>query len=478
MSIWSGRKEGSCMEVSRFLPIIIPGIIVQIAIQAYFIRHALRNGELSRAKRRAYALAIAVLNLPAAAVYLFNNRRTEKRMARDFEGVDVDPNIKQGIFVMLVIAYEIFSLRIIADNVENPYQGLLAGLLAYCFVIMVINNLFIDENSGILYYILPITQLVIAIPIEYLDNSYFAQFIVLIVTASIINRFPFRLARPYTMAAFCAYWIGGVAKALRFNGLDGMDEIISYLYINTLLFVLVIAAFYTLKRQLLTNNQLSAALERVQYQAEQLREMGAISERNRITAEIHDKVGHTLTSAVISIENAEKLFGDQPEEALEKLSLAKDQVKRGLGEIRLSVRTIRKGEVGNFPAALGELQEEMLQNTGMEISIIMDVKEAIPPILQGVLLGSIKECCTNSLKHGKANRADILFQDFRERLCMTYSDNGVGTDEIVYGFGLTAMKERVLGVGGTMNTESGPGEGFSVEITLPLVGVAGGEESE
>ena len=100
MSIWSGRKEGSCMEVSRFLPIIIPGIIVQIAIQAYFIRHALRNGELSRAKRRAYALAIAVLNLPAA-VYLFNNRRTEKRMARDFEGVDVDPNIKQGIFVML-----------------------------------------------------------------------------------------------------------------------------------------------------------------------------------------------------------------------------------------------------------------------------------------------------------------------------------------------------------------------------------------
>ncbi|MCR3956258.1 MAG: hypothetical protein NUK57_08150, partial [Gudongella sp.] len=277
-------KEGSEMEVGRFLPIIVPGVIVQIAIQAYFIRHALRNGELSSRRRKAYAIAIAILNLPAAVVYLFNNGRKDGRASNDFEGVDIDPNIRQGIFVMLVIAFEIFSLRIIADNMENPYQGLLVGLLAYCFVIMVINNLFIEEKSGILYHILPITQLVIAIPIEYLDNSYLAQFIVLIVTASIINRFPFRLARPYTMAAFCAYWLGGAAKALKFNGLDGMDEIISYLYINTLLFVLVIAAFYTLKRQLLTNNQLNAALARVQDQAQQLREMGAIAERNRITA--------------------------------------------------------------------------------------------------------------------------------------------------------------------------------------------------
>jgi signal transduction histidine kinase len=39
------------------------------------------------------------------------------------------------------------------------------------------------------------------------------------------------------------------------------------------------------------------------------------------------------------------------------------------------------------------------------------------------------------------------------------------------------MEERVLGIGGTMRTESVYGEGFSVEITIPLVGVAGGEES-
>lgn len=466
------------MAVGRFLPIIVPGVLIQIMIQVYYIRHALRNKELSKGKRRAYALAITVLNLPAAVVYLFNNRRKEVKMSNDFEGMDVDVNIKQGIFVMLVIAFEIFSLRIIADNMGNPYQGLLVGLLAYCFVIMIINNLLIGDESGILYHVLPITQLIMAVPIEYLDNSYFAQFIVLIVTASIINKFPFRLAKPYTIAAFCVYWIGGAAKALRFNGLEGMDEIISYLYINTLLFVLVIAAFYTLKRQLLTNNQLNAALERVQEQANQLKSMGAIAERNRITAQIHDTVGHTLTSAVISIENAEKLFDGQSEEAREKISLAKEQVKRGLGEIRISVRTIRDGDAGNFGAALKELLEEMRHNTGMEIMEIIDVKAEIPTIQQGVLLSSIKECCTNSLKHGRATRADILLQEFRESLCMTFSDNGMGTDSIEYGFGLGVMEERVMGIGGTMRAESVHGDGFSVEITIPIGRISGGEDDE
>jgi DNA-binding NarL/FixJ family response regulator len=251
------------MTVSRFLPIIIPGILIQLIVQAYYIRHALRNNDLTKARRRTFALAIAVLNLPAAVVYLFSNRSKEEKMTNDFEGVDVDPNIRQGIFVMLVIAFEIFSLRIIADNVDNPYRGILVGLLAYCFVIMIINNLFIDQSSGILYHLVPMTLIIMAIPIEYLDNSYFAQFIALLVTASIINRLPFKHARPYTIGAFCAFWIGGAAKALRFNGLGGMDEIISYMYINALIFILVIGAFYTLKRQLLTNNQLNAALVRV-----------------------------------------------------------------------------------------------------------------------------------------------------------------------------------------------------------------------
>jgi signal transduction histidine kinase len=465
------------MTVSRFLPIIIPGILIQLIVQAYYIRHALRNNDLTKARRRTFALAIAVLNLPAAVVYLFSNRSKEEKMTNDFEGVDVDPNIRQGIFVMLVIAFEIFSLRIIADNVDNPYRGILVGLLAYCFVIMIINNLFIDQSSGILYHLVPMTLIIMAIPIEYLDNSYFAQFIALLVTASIINRLPFKHARPYTIGAFCAFWIGGAAKALRFNGLGGMDEIISYMYINALIFILVIGAFYTLKRQLLTNNQLNAALVRVKEQEDQIRIMGAIAERNRITAEIHDTVGHTLTSAVIAIENAEKLFAGQPEEDLEKLSLAKDQVKKGLDEIRLSVRAIRDGNSGHFLTALKELLEEMRQNTGMEIVEIIEIKGKVPPVQQAVLLSSIKECCTNSLKHGKATRADILLQDFKKSMCMTFTDNGMGSHDFHHGFGLRAMEERVLGIGGTMRTESVYGEGFSVEITIPLVGVAGGEES-
>ncbi|HEX3072568.1 MAG TPA: ATP-binding protein [Ignavibacteriales bacterium] len=94
------------------------------------------------------------------------------------------------------------------------------------------------------------------------------------------------------------------------------------------------------------------------------------------------------------------------------------------------------------------------------------------PIQQSVLKQAIVECATNSIKHGKSTEADILIQQSKNMVSMTFSDNGAGSADIIFGFGLSTMRERVQSIGGTLRTESERGEGYTVTISIP----AGKEE--
>jgi len=69
--------------------------------------------------------------------------------------VDIDNNVKLGIFVLLAVVFEVFTMGVIADNTHNPQYLWIVGLLAFCFIIMLINNLLVNERPRLLYYLLP-----------------------------------------------------------------------------------------------------------------------------------------------------------------------------------------------------------------------------------------------------------------------------------------------------------------------------------
>ena len=462
------------MDIKDLLPIAVPGIVIQLLIMAYYIKHCWENNALSQKQKAVYIVAIAIFNIPAAAAYLFLTRKRPVDKKEDFADVEIDSHIRQGIFVLLIVTYEIFALRIISQNMHNAYYSLIIALLGTCFVIILINGLLVKKQHVLLYYLLPALQILLVMPIEYLDKSLNTQFIMMAVLAGIINGFPLRLVKIYSLGAFCIYLAINIAKALNIHGANA-DVIVSYIYVNILLFLLVFITFYSLKKQLLANKRLETALAALKEQSVQLEQMSAIKERTRIAGEIHDNVGHTLTSAVISIEAGEKLLGQSSTEALEKFSLAKDQVKRGLDDIRSSIKAIQKGEEKAFTAALYELLDDIHQNTGLDISHIAELKSDLLPIQKHVLLVAVKECATNSLKHGKSTKADLLLQEYKGSIHMTFSDDGKGTDDLSFGFGLQNMAARIQSLGGTMTTQSTKGEGFTVSISMPTGTRAEGE---
>ncbi|WP_128424963.1 sensor histidine kinase [Gudongella oleilytica] len=456
------------MQIRELLPIIIPGVLLQVLIQAYFIKHCWGNEKLSGKAKLWYIIAILLINLPAAAFYLIRSRDGNTSYEYEFKEIDIDDNLKLGIFVLLVVAYEIFSLRIISDNVYNPHYLLIVSLISYCFILGLIWNLIVRESNAILDHMLPAAQLMLMIPVLYLDNTYNSSLLLLIVSAIILNKLPITFSKIYLIASFGAFLAGGTAKALRFHDSMGFNEIINYIYVNALVFILITAAFYSLKKQLINNIRLDKALRIVKDQTEQIKEMSAASERNRITGEIHDTVGHTLASALISIEAAEELLGPAGGEAAEKLYLAKDQVKRGLNDIRSSIRSIRAGDDEPFDVSLCRMLDEVRQTTNIEVNCIVELKTELLSVQRGILLLAIKECTTNALKHGKCSEIDVLVQESKGEVKLTFSDNGKGSSSITPGSGLTIMRERIQGIGGTLGMSTSPGEGFTVNIAIPV----------
>ena len=83
----------------------------------------------------------------------------------------------------------------------------------------------------------------------------------------------------------------------------------------------------------------------------------------------------------------------------------------------------------------------------------------------------VQEGLTNSLKHAKANSADITVRYGGDDLELEVRDNGVGaaaSDGL--GHGLVGIQERVKIYGGEMSAGAAPGGGFVLTARLPLEG--------
>ncbi|PKM67987.1 MAG: hypothetical protein CVU95_04900 [Firmicutes bacterium HGW-Firmicutes-2] len=456
------------MSVNDFMPIIIPGAFMQVFIQAIYIKHCWHNHNLDQKKKWTYIVFIALFNLPAAAIYLFATRKLVNQVHQKKTSEGIERQIVEGIFICLVMAYEVLSLRVVTEKFDYDYFSLMILMLGISFILLIINKVFYDKMIPLLHITMPFVQTVMVVFIHFLGDSINTLLIVLVVIASVINNYPMRKSKLYIVFGFVLLLVdSGIKMGIAQQPVD-IDSMIGLIYVNMLVYVLFVAAFYTLKKQIITNTILEKALCDLQNQSEKLEEMSRIAERNRITGEIHDSVGHLLTTAAIAIEAGTMLMDKEPIKANQKFELAIKQVRDSLTQIRNSIKAIRDENIEDFDQQLNQLADAVTSSTGLKINIIMDEGIGILPIHQKVLLEAIKECMTNSLKHGEATELDLLIQIYKNSCQMTISDNGVGGEAFVLGTGLNIMKDRVESLGGQCQFEGRPLEGFTVSILLPM----------
>ena len=202
--------------------------------------------------------------------------------------------------------------------------------------------------------------------------------------------------------------------------------------------------------------------------AEALMEQSRLQERNRIAREIHDTVGHTLTSVLIQIEAGKRLLAKSSDLALEKLELSLNQVRKGLNEVRKSVRLL--GESGSQDEMLHieEFLQEIMKNTGISVKYHISEELKLNPAQRHVIYRALQEGITNGVRHGGSRSFKFSITENNDALKFILKDFGKGTNEVRFGFGLKSMQERVRELDGALEVRSQAGEGWSIIITVPL----------
>lgn len=199
-------------------------------------------------------------------------------------------------------------------------------------------------------------------------------------------------------------------------------------------------------------------------------ETSVIQERKRLSREIHDVVGYTLTNVRMMLEHATDMVQRQDPRLGGLLNEAREEVQSGLHETRKVLRQFREIENSSVDGIhyIQKLVKTFSQATGIEVRVNYgNLPWTFPPQFSTVLYRIVQESMTNAFRHGRANLVQIQFWIAHQRLFVNVEDNGIGGSAETPGIGLTGMAERITPLGGVLKTE-GRGRGFSLHVEIPF----------
>ncbi|WP_334073237.1 MULTISPECIES: hybrid sensor histidine kinase/response regulator transcription factor [Paenibacillus] len=199
----------------------------------------------------------------------------------------------------------------------------------------------------------------------------------------------------------------------------------------------------------------------------QIEKMTLLEERYRLARELHDTIGHSYTSLILGMESLRPQI--QSPEGEEKLEALLGLARNGLDDIRRQVHRMDPLEESvPMDQALMRMIEEFKTSTGIRV-FFRTMGHPYPVMKQAklVLYRCLQESLTNASRHGRASRIEVTLQYDMACLMLQIQDNGAGNSQLQYGFGLTAMKDRLTALQGNLYIHSSEEQGTLVTCTVP-----------
>ena len=202
-----------------------------------------------------------------------------------------------------------------------------------------------------------------------------------------------------------------------------------------------------------------------------------IQERRRIAREIHDGVAQSLGYLNLKTKQvADLMAGKDTVKAVNELGDVRKIVQDTYEDIRESIDQLST-EIRNLPIipALSSYTTEFGNNNG--INVQFKATKGFPnlsPVAELQLLRIAQEALTNVRRHALASEVGVKLENTRETVTMKIKDNGQGfvlsdLEKAPPGYhGLTIIKERAEGLGGSLEIASVPQKGTELKVTLPL----------
>lgn len=222
----------------------------------------------------------------------------------------------------------------------------------------------------------------------------------------------------------------------------------------------------------ISEEKLKDAYARLEQYSNTIEEITILRERNRISREIHDTVGHTLSTLIIQLQSLHYIIKADTNEADKIVSDMVSYTKTGLEDVRRAVRELSPTTFDNKNGifALKELIHNFEVNSKIKIGCIFSKNQYELTSDQSFTLYRVfQEAFNNSLKHGRADEIKINFNFLEENIYVRIKDNGKGCNMLNPSFGLNNMQQRIIDIGGNVTFHSESNNGFEININIPKV---------
>src|SRR5215831_1708465 len=217
-------------------------------------------------------------------------------------------------------------------------------------------------------------------------------------------------------------------------------------------------------------------------------------ERLRISRDLHDLLGHSLSLITLKSELAGRMIESDPQRAAREIAELETVARRSLAEVRQAVTGYRQpGLAAELTAA-----RRMLAAAGIDCRVDAPVSYDLPPEVDALLAWTVREAGTNVVRHSGARHAKILVTVTGTSASAELTDDGAGPPAGrgtpaagggpgttgapaagaaaggaagtpgAPGSGLAGLAERAGRLGGTLLAGAGGNGGFRVRVTVPL----------
>jgi ligand-binding sensor domain-containing protein len=206
----------------------------------------------------------------------------------------------------------------------------------------------------------------------------------------------------------------------------------------------------------------------------------ALAERGRVARELHDTLLQGMSGVALKVRGLSRKLGADGAVARE-LAEIDTLVVSTLKETRQFLGDLRgQSAAGDLAVAIERLAGRLTESGDISCAVVVEGEAAaLPDDVKGDLFRIAQEAINNAVKHAHPRRIDVKLRYQPDATVLTVADDGCGFEQsgaagAAQGhFGLLGMRERAARLGDIRLT-SHPGQGTTVEVTVPLEGSAHG----
>jgi two-component system sensor histidine kinase DesK len=189
----------------------------------------------------------------------------------------------------------------------------------------------------------------------------------------------------------------------------------------------------------------------------ELARLAAENERIRIARDLHDLLGHSLTTITVKAGLARRLGSADPARAVDQIAEVEELSRRALADVRAAVSGYRDVTLVTELAR----GRELLRAAGITADL-PTAADVVDPAHQELFGWAVREGLTNVIRHARASSCAVRLSPSSVEI----TDDGIGAAAPA-GNGLRGLRERVAAAGGTLDAGPLRPQGWQLRVGVP-----------